>query len=53
MKGKDLWTEENVRGVGSYFVGGTGQTVATEEGAQTLAIKQIVDFALSRTVEGW
>ena len=53
VKGKDLWTEENVRGVGSYFVGGTGQTVATEEGAQTLAIKQIVDFALSRTVEGW
>jgi outer membrane lipopolysaccharide assembly protein LptE/RlpB len=53
VKGKDLWSEENVRGVASYYVGGAGQTVTTEEGARVLAIKQIVDFALSRTVEGW
>jgi len=53
VRGKDLWSEENVRGVASYFVGGSGQTVTTEEGARVLAIKQVVDFALSRTVEGW
>lgn len=53
VKGKDLWSEDNVRGVASYYVGGSGQTVTTEEGARVLAIKQIVDFALSRTVEGW
>jgi outer membrane lipopolysaccharide assembly protein LptE/RlpB len=53
VRGKDLWSEDNVRGVASYYVGGAGQTVTTEEGARALAIKQIVDFALSRTVEGW
>jgi outer membrane lipopolysaccharide assembly protein LptE/RlpB len=53
VKNKELWSEENVRGVASYFVGGSGSTVSTEEEAQALAIKQVVDFAVSRTVEGW
>lgn len=53
VKNKELWSEDNVRGVASYFVGGSGQTVSTEPEAQQLAIKQIVDFAISRTVEGW
>ena len=53
VKNKELWSEDNVRGVASYFVGGTGQTVSTEEQAQQLAVKQVVDFAISRTVEGW
>jgi hypothetical protein len=53
VKGKEIWSEEQVRGTASYAVGGGPEVVATEEAARVLAVKQIVDFALSRTVEGW
>ncbi len=53
VKNKDLWSEDNMQGSASYFPGGAGQTVATEEAARALALKQIVDQAISKTVEGW
>jgi outer membrane lipopolysaccharide assembly protein LptE/RlpB len=53
VKNKELWSEDKVRGTASYFPGASGQTVSSEEAARRLAIKQIVDFAISRSVEGW
>jgi outer membrane lipopolysaccharide assembly protein LptE/RlpB len=53
VKNKELWSEDKVRGTASYFPGAAGQTVSSEEAARQLAFKQIVDFAISRSVEGW
>ena len=53
VKSKEIWSEEQVRGQATYFLDGSGEGVTTEDEARTLAIKQIVDFAISKTVEGW
>jgi outer membrane lipopolysaccharide assembly protein LptE/RlpB len=53
VKNKEIWSEEGVRGVTSYFVGGPPEAITTELGAREIALRQVVDFALSRTVEGW
>jgi hypothetical protein len=42
-----------VVGRSSYFLEGGDGGVNSETDARALAIKQIVDFAISRTVEGW
>ncbi len=53
VKNKELWSEDAVRGTATYAAGGSGQTANSEEEARKLAAKQIVDFAASRTLEGW
>jgi hypothetical protein len=53
VKSKEMWSEEAVQGRASYFLGASGSAVSTEEEARQLAIKQIVDFAVSRSVEAW
>ena len=55
VKNRDLWSEEAMEGRASYGVGGeqAGQTVASEEEARNVAIRQVVDAAISLTVEGW
>jgi hypothetical protein len=53
VRNKEVWSEDEIRGVASYFLGGPTEAVTTEEGARELAMQQVVDFALSRTVEGW
>jgi hypothetical protein len=54
VKNKEIWSEESVRGVGSYFLGSSETGVpTTETEARGLAIKQIVDIIVSRTFEGW
>lgn len=54
VKNKELWREENLRGVASYFPGTSDQnTPGTEAEAKRAAIAQIVDLTLSRTFEGW
>jgi outer membrane lipopolysaccharide assembly protein LptE/RlpB len=53
VKNRELWSEGNVQGRASYFIGSSGGAVGTEEEARALAIKQIVDFAIAHSVEGW
>lgn len=53
VKSKEIWSGEQVKGQATYFLDGSDEGVTTEEEARTLAIKQIVDFAISKTVEGW
>ena len=54
VKNKELWREEAMRGVASYFPGTSDQnTPGTEAEAKQAAIAQIVDLTLSRTFEGW
>lgn len=53
VKSKEIWSEEGVVGRASYALSGSEEGVATEEAARELAVKQIVDFAISKTVEGW
>jgi len=54
IRNKDLWKEDAMRGVGSYFVGAAGGGVpSTQVEARALAIKQIVDLVQSRTFDGW
>jgi outer membrane lipopolysaccharide assembly protein LptE/RlpB len=52
VKGKEIWDEEGVTGTATYALD-DDEGVTTEEEARVLAIKQIVDEALSKTVEGW
>jgi len=54
VKGKEIWSGEGVRGQATYALDvATDQGVTTEDEARALAIKHIVDFAISKTVEGW
>jgi hypothetical protein len=53
IKNKELWSEEHVQGRASYFLGASENAVNSEEKARVLAMKQVVDFALARSVEGW
>jgi hypothetical protein len=54
VKNKELWSEENLRGVGNYFVGSSDPNQATSaREALLLAIQQIVDLTMARTFEGW
>ena len=53
VKGKEIWSGELVKGQVTYSLVGTETGVTTEDEARALAIKQIVDFAISKTVEGW
>lgn len=53
IKNKELWSEEQVQGRTSYFLGAAESAVNSEDKARALAIKQVVDFALARSVEGW
>ena len=52
VKGKEIWDEEGVTGTATYALD-DDEGVTTEEEARVLAIKHIVDEALSKTVEGW
>jgi len=52
VKGKEIWDEEGVTGTATYALDDL-EGVTTEEEARVLAIKQIVDEALAKTVEGW
>lgn len=54
VKNKEVWSEENIRGVASYFVGSTDvNTPSSESQAREVALRQIVDIVVSRTFEGW
>jgi len=54
VKNKEIWKEDQTRGVASYFLGSSqAGTPATVEQARALAITQIVDIIVSRTFEGW
>jgi outer membrane lipopolysaccharide assembly protein LptE/RlpB len=53
VKSKEIWNEAGVQGRASYALAGSDEGVTTEEEARVLAIKQIVDLALAKTVEGW
>jgi lipopolysaccharide assembly LptE-like protein len=53
IKNKEIWSSDSVVGRSSYFVGGPPGGVNSEPDARALAIKQVVDFAISKTVEGW
>jgi len=53
VKNKEIWSSDAVVGRSSYFLGSGEGGVSSETDARALAIKQIVDFAIARTVEGW
>jgi outer membrane lipopolysaccharide assembly protein LptE/RlpB len=53
VKSKEIWSETGVQGRASYALNGSDEGVTTEEEARGLAVKQIVDLALAKTVEGW
>jgi len=53
VKNKELWSSDAVVGRASYFVESSQSGVTSETDARALAIKQVVDYAISRTVEGW
>ena len=53
VKNKEIWSRIGVRGSASYFLNGATGGVTSEEAARELAVKQVVDFAISRTTEGW
>ena len=54
VKNKEIWNAEQVVGRANYFLeSSTGGGVTSESAAREQAIRQVVDYALSRTVEGW
>jgi outer membrane lipopolysaccharide assembly protein LptE/RlpB len=53
VKNKVIWSDDNVQGRASYTPGASGSAVGTEEDARKLAYKQIVDFVVARSTEGW
>jgi|SoiMethySBSTD1v2_1073268.scaffolds.fasta_scaffold917019_2 outer membrane lipopolysaccharide assembly protein LptE/RlpB len=52
-KNKEIWSSDAVVGRSSYFLESAQGGVNSETDARALAIKQVADFAISRTVEGW
>lgn len=54
VRQKELWREESMRGVSSYFPGGSDANLPrSPEEARTKAIEQLVETVVSRTFEGW
>lgn len=53
VKNSEVWKVDQARGSASYYIGSSGDQVNTEEKARVLAMKQLVDTAISKTVEGW
>lgn len=53
VKNKELWSQTGVVGRASYSTSGSGGGITSEEEARKQAMKQVVDSAISRTVEGW
>ena len=54
VKNKEIWSADQVVGRASYFLeSSTSGAVTSESAAREQAIRQVVDYAISRTVEGW
>ena len=53
VKNREIWKEDQARGAAAYFLGAAEDAVNTEEEARALAMKQLVDVAIAKTVEGW
>lgn len=53
VKNKEIWSQTGMVGRQAYSVSGTGGGITSEEEARKAAMKQVVDAAISRTVEGW
>ena len=54
VKKKEIWSADQVIGRANYFLeSSTGGGITSEGAARDQAIRQVVDYAISRTVEGW